>query len=96
MTAKGVTRLSASATAYLPCRITRMRKGGYPELAARFCEAGFVPWSSTSAAAGPSQGNIDMVGWTHDLAAAFDFLDMLPEVDKEQDMPAGLVGRCGG
>jgi alpha/beta superfamily hydrolase len=68
-------------------------KGGYPELAARFCEAGFVAMVFNFRGCGPSQGNIDMVGWTHDLAAAVDFLNMLPEVDKSRIC---LLGSSGG
>jgi uncharacterized protein len=59
-------------------------KGGYPELAARFCNAGFVALAFNFRGAGPSQGNIDMMGWTHDLASAIEFLNMLPEVNKER------------
>ncbi len=68
-------------------------KGGYPELAARFCRAGFVAMIFNFRGCGPSQGNIDMVGWAHDLAAAVDFLDMLPEVDKTKIC---LLGSSGG
>jgi uncharacterized protein len=68
-------------------------KGGYPELATRFCEAGFVALAFNFRGAGPSQGNIDMVGWTHDLMAAVEFLNMLPEVDKGRIC---LLGSSGG
>ncbi len=68
-------------------------KGGYPELAARFCQDGWVAMVLNFRGCGPSQGNIDMVGWTHDLAAAVDFLNMLPEVDKSKIC---LMGSSGG
>ncbi|MCX6001227.1 MAG: alpha/beta fold hydrolase [Chloroflexi bacterium] len=68
-------------------------QGGYPELAARFCRAGFVSLVFNFRGCGPSQGNIDMLGWTHDLAAAIDFLAMLPEVDKNRIC---LIGSSGG
>ncbi|MHB8084797.1 MAG: alpha/beta hydrolase [Dehalococcoidia bacterium] len=68
-------------------------KGGYPDLAARFCQAGFVSMVFNFRGCGPSQGNIDMVGWTHDLVAAIDFLNMLPEVDKSRIC---LLGSSGG
>jgi dipeptidyl aminopeptidase/acylaminoacyl peptidase len=68
-------------------------KGGYGELAARFCQAGFVALVFNFRGAGPSQGNIDMVGWTHDLTAAIDFLNMLLEVDKKKIC---LLGSSGG
>ncbi|MCX6004985.1 MAG: alpha/beta fold hydrolase [Chloroflexi bacterium] len=68
-------------------------KGGYAKLAARFCEAGFVSLIFNFRGAGPSQGNIDMVGWTHDLTAAIDFLNMLLEVNKKKIC---LLGSSGG
>jgi putative redox protein len=68
-------------------------KGGYPEMAARFSQAGFVALAFNFRGAGPSQGNIDMIGWTHDLVAALDFLEMLPEVDKKRIC---LLGSSGG
>jgi putative redox protein len=68
-------------------------RGGYPDLAAKFCEAGFVSLIFNFRGCGPSQGNIDMVGWTHDLTAAVDFLHMLPEVDMKKIY---LLGSSGG
>jgi dipeptidyl aminopeptidase/acylaminoacyl peptidase len=68
-------------------------KGGYPELAARFCQAGFVSLAFNFRGCGPSQGNIDMLDWTQDLTAAIDFLAMLPEVDKNRIC---LLGSSGG
>jgi dipeptidyl aminopeptidase/acylaminoacyl peptidase len=68
-------------------------RGGYTELAARFCQAGFVAMTFNFRGCGPSQGNIDMVGWTHDLTAAIDFLDLLPEVDSRKIC---LLGSSGG
>ncbi|MBN1376408.1 MAG: alpha/beta fold hydrolase [Dehalococcoidia bacterium] len=68
-------------------------RGGYPEMAARFCNAGFVALAFNFRGAGPSQGNIDMLGWTEDLASALEFLDMLPEVDKNRIC---LLGSSGG
>jgi dipeptidyl aminopeptidase/acylaminoacyl peptidase len=68
-------------------------KGGYPELAARFCRAGFAALVFNFRGCGPSQGNIDMPGWTRDLKAAIDFLYMLPEVDRGRIY---LLGSSGG
>jgi fermentation-respiration switch protein FrsA (DUF1100 family) len=68
-------------------------RGGYPELAARFCQAGFIALIFNFRGCGPSQGNIDLPGWTSDLAAAMDFLDMLPEVDKRR---IALLGSSAG
>jgi dipeptidyl aminopeptidase/acylaminoacyl peptidase len=68
-------------------------KGGYPELAARFCRAGFAALVFNFRGCGPSQGNIDMPGWTRDLKSAIDFLHMLPEVDRSKIY---LLGSSGG
>jgi dipeptidyl aminopeptidase/acylaminoacyl peptidase len=68
-------------------------KGGYPELAARFCQAGFAALVFNFRGCGPSQGNIDLPGWTRDLNAAIDFLYMLPEVDRSKIY---LLGSSGG
>jgi dipeptidyl aminopeptidase/acylaminoacyl peptidase len=69
------------------------KEGGYPELAARFCQAGFIALAFNFRGAGPSQGNIDMPGWTDDLSAAIDFLFMIPEVNKQK---VCLLGSSGG
>jgi len=68
-------------------------KGGYPELAARFCQEGFIALAFNFRGAGPSQGNIDMPGWTDDLSVAIDFLFMIPEVNKQKVF---LLGSSGG
>jgi dipeptidyl aminopeptidase/acylaminoacyl peptidase len=68
-------------------------KGGYPELAARFCREGFAALVFNFRGCGPSQGNIDMPGWTRDLEAAVDFLYMLPAVDRNKIY---LLGSSGG
>jgi putative redox protein len=68
-------------------------KGGYPELAAGFCRAGFAALVFNFRGCGPSQGNIDMLGWTRDLKTAIDFLYMLPEVDRSKIY---LLGSSGG
>ena len=54
---------------------------------------GFVSLVFNFRGCGPSQGNIDMPGWTHDLEAAIDFLHMLPEVDRNKIY---LLGSSGG
>jgi len=57
---------------------------GYPGLAERFCAAGFVTLIFNFRGAGPSQGNLDMLGWTRDLKAAIDYLSSLEQVDKSR------------
>jgi dipeptidyl aminopeptidase/acylaminoacyl peptidase len=57
---------------------------GYPGLAERFCAASFVTLIFNFRGAGPSQGNLDMMGWTRDLKAAIDYLASMNEVDKSR------------
>ena len=55
---------------------------GYAVLAQRFCSAGFMTLIFNFRGTGRSQGNLDMIGWSHDLQAAIDFLSSLKEADK--------------
>jgi dipeptidyl aminopeptidase/acylaminoacyl peptidase len=66
---------------------------GYPGLAQRFCNAGFVTMIFNFRGSGPAQGNLDMLGWTQDLKAAIDYLTTLDEVDKSR---LCLLGSSGG
>ena len=68
-------------------------KGGYSELAARFCQAGFIALTFNFRGCGPSQGNIDLPGWADDLEAAIEFLFMIPEIDQQK---VCLLGSSGG
>ncbi len=53
---------------------------GYPGLAGRFCEAGFISLVFNFRGAHVAEGNLDMLGWTRDLTAAIDYLAGLQEV----------------
>ncbi|MBM3149555.1 MAG: alpha/beta fold hydrolase, partial [Chloroflexi bacterium] len=55
---------------------------GYPALAQRFCDAGFVTMIFNFRGTGLADGNLDMAGWIRDLQAAIDLLHNLDEVDK--------------
>ena len=68
-------------------------KDGYLELAARFCQAGFIALTFNFRGCGPSQGNIDLPGWADDLKTAIDFLFMIPEIDPQK---VCLLGSSGG
>jgi dipeptidyl aminopeptidase/acylaminoacyl peptidase len=57
---------------------------GYPGLARRFCEAGFISLIFSFRGAGEAEGNLDMLSWTRDLKAAIDYLADLIEVDKSR------------
>ena len=66
---------------------------GYAALAGRFCAAGFITLRFNFRGAGKSEGNLDLLGWTEDLAAALDFLHRLDRVDRTR---LGLLGFSGG
>ena len=57
---------------------------GYPGLAHRFCDAGFVTLIFNFRGTGQAQGNIDILGWTRDLKAAIDYLVSIDKVDKSR------------
>jgi dipeptidyl aminopeptidase/acylaminoacyl peptidase len=57
---------------------------GYPALAQRFCDAGFVTTIFNFRGTGLADGNLDMAGWTRDLSAVVDFIYGLREVDKSR------------
>lgn len=62
-------------------------------LAERFRAIGFVTMIFNFRGTGLSQGNLDMLGWTHDLKAAVDFLCNQDEVDSSR---LCLLGSSGG
>jgi fermentation-respiration switch protein FrsA (DUF1100 family) len=67
--------------------------GGYPLLAKPISGAGFAVYTFRFRGTGESEGNFEIAGWTHDLAAAIDYLSELPEIDKSR---LALVGFSAG
>ena len=65
---------------------------GYPSLAERFAAEGFLTLIFNFRGAGESEGNLDILGWTHDLEAAIDYLSRLEEVDKNRLSVMGFSG----
>jgi len=57
---------------------------GYPGLAERFCEAGFATAIFNFCGAHGTEGNLDMMGWVHDLTAVIDYLSGMEGVDKSR------------
>lgn len=55
---------------------------GYPLLAERFSQAGFLTLIFNFRGTGDSEGNFDVMGWTRDLKAVLDYLYNMSEVDK--------------
>lgn len=66
---------------------------GYALLAEKFCHHGFTTFIFNFRGAGLSQGNLDLLGWTHDLKAAIDFFSSLDEVKGSE---LALLGSSGG
>jgi fermentation-respiration switch protein FrsA (DUF1100 family) len=58
--------------------------GGYPALAERFIDDGFVVMIFNFRGAGLSEGHFDIMGWTRDLNAGLDFFCAYDSVDKER------------
>jgi alpha/beta superfamily hydrolase len=66
---------------------------GYAILAENFCTNGFTTFTFNFRGAGLSQGNMDMLGWAHDLKSAIDVLHSLEETKNSQ---LTLIGFSGG
>jgi dipeptidyl aminopeptidase/acylaminoacyl peptidase len=67
--------------------------GGYPLLAKTIAGQGFVVLAFNFRGAGESEGDFDVVGWSHDLKAAIEFMWDLPDID---DSHIALVGFSAG
>jgi len=65
---------------------------GYPDLADRFCRAGFVTLIFNFRGTGASGGNFDMMGWVRDLGGAIDYLHSCPQVDESRIYLMGFSG----
>jgi len=66
--------------------------GGYPALAAEICQEGFAVLIFNFRGCGDSSGNLDIFGWTKDLAAAITYLTGVPEIDKYKVVLLGFSG----
>lgn len=58
----------------IPRGVPDATDGGYPALAERLCEAGFLTLIFNFRGTGDSGGNFDILGWTRDLEAILDYL----------------------
>ena len=67
--------------------------GGYPALAARFADSGFLTVIFNFRGSGESEGNFDMRGWTRDLKTVVDGIYDMSEVHLEK---ISLVGFSAG
>ncbi len=57
---------------------------GYPALAERFSQAGFITAIFNFRGTGDSGGNFDIAGWTRDLVVVLDYLYNMSEVDRRK------------
>jgi len=65
---------------------------GYPDLADRFCRAGFVTLIFNFRGTGPSGGNFDMMGWARDTDGAINYLHSCSQVDQSRIYLMGFSG----
>lgn len=65
---------------------------GYPALAERLCQAGFVTLIFNFRGTGDSGGNFDILGWTRDLEIVLNFLSDMGEVDRGRISVMGFSG----
>jgi uncharacterized protein len=56
---------------------------GYPFLAETIASEGFAVYTFRFRGTGTSEGNFDMIAWTHDLKAAIDYFWNIPEIDND-------------
>ncbi len=66
---------------------------GYGRTAEEICRAGFAAMIFNFRGTGASGGNLDMLGWSRDLAAVIDYLYGLPDIDRSR---LSLLGFSGG
>jgi len=66
--------------------------GGYPQLAERFCQAGFATVIFNFRGTGISGGNFDMMGWAKDLGVVIDYMWFLRQVDRSRFCLMGFSG----
>jgi len=65
---------------------------GYPLLAQKFCDAGFLTLIFNFRGTGDSGGNFDILGWTRDLEAVVDYVYNMKEVDNSRIFLMGFSG----
>jgi dipeptidyl aminopeptidase/acylaminoacyl peptidase len=65
---------------------------GYPDLADRFCRAGFAILIFNFRGTGLSGGNFDMMGWARDIEGAINYLHSCSQVDQSRIYLMGFSG----
>jgi len=77
----------------IPAGVQDPQDRGYPTLAERFCNEGFLTAIFNFRGCGLSGGNFEILGWTRDLAAVIDHVWHHPEMDRRS---LGLLGFSAG
>ena len=77
----------------IPAAVPDPSDRGYPLLAERFSQEGFITCIFNFRGCGESEGNLDLLGWTRDLAAVVNCLAQLKRVDRSR---ISLMGFSGG
>ena len=65
----------------IPARIPDPNDRGYPVLAERFADEGFITLIFNFRGAGLSEGNLDLLGWTRDLTGMITYMSRLDKAD---------------
>jgi uncharacterized protein len=65
---------------------------GYPGIAERFANLGFISVIFNFRGTGESEGNFDILGWTRDLTAVLDYIYKQKNIDKNQISVMGFSG----
>jgi len=77
----------------IPAKPPDLTDRGYPLLAERFSNEGFITLIFNFRGAGQSEGNLDILGWTRDLEAMLTYLSQIEGVDCSR---LSLMGFSGG
>ncbi|MCP3682602.1 MAG: hypothetical protein GY861_07930, partial [bacterium] len=68
----------------IPAAVSDPNDRGYPLLAEKFAEAGFITCIFNFRGCGESEGNLDLLDWTRDLDAIITYLSGIEKVDKSR------------
>lgn len=77
----------------IPSGIVDPTDGGYPLLASTIAREGFAVMTFCFRGTGTSEGNFNIIGWTHDLEAVIEYLWESPEID---DSYISVIGFSAG
>ena len=76
----------------IPAAVPDPNDRGYPLLAEKFAEAGFITCIFNFRGCGESEGNLDLLDWTRDLDAIITYLSGIEKVDRSRLSAMGFSG----